>query len=382
MAGVAVARVGLALLSSDLRRLVLGAIGALFLGAVAIVFVIVMLLKSLLGFSSASPGLGLLPGSSGAPGPLASAIPSDQLAVMQQVAAASSCGLPWSVLAGVAFVESSFGTNPGPSSAGAYGYAQFMPGTWPAYGGSVPWRTSDPAQLALPPSERFDSSNFHYALPAMARYLCAMVAAFGVSLPPQDALKRALFFYNHAPSVPYDPNDSYVLSVLGFAARAGTGVGGAVPGEVGGHSWRILFGFKQPYGAAAFNPAIPLHRGIDLVIVGASNNGRGQTYLAFYPGVVAALTHDPFGGNGIIVWDARNQLYHRYFHNDAVLVSVGQRVDNATPLAVLGATGSEGFPHVHYEVARTINGDPEPPSSPGCCLVDPQPFLRGEVPVP
>ena len=186
-----------------------------------------------------------------------------------------------------------------------------MPGTWPSYGGGVPWRTSDPAQLALPPSERFDSSNFHYALPAMARYLCAMVAAFGLSLPPQEALKRALFYYNHVLGVPYDPNDSYVSSVLGFAARVGTGAGGAVPGEVGGHPWRIAFGFKQPYGAAAFDPAIPLHRGIDLVIVGAPNNGRGQAYLAFYPGVVAALTHDPFGGNGIILRDAWNQLYHR-----------------------------------------------------------------------
>ncbi len=382
MAAVAVARVGVALLSGDVRRLAVGAIGALFLGSVSIVFVIVMLLKSLLGFAGGSTSLGLLPGAGGAPGPLASAIAGDQLAFMQQVAAASSCGLPWSVLAGVAFVESDFGTNLGPSSAGAYGYGQFMPGTWPSYGDGVPWRTSDPAQLALPPSERFDSSNFHYALPAMARYLCAMVASYGVSLAPSDALKRALFYYNHAPGVAYDPNDSYVSSVLGFALRVGAGVGGPVPGQVGGHPWRIAFGFEQPYGAAAFNPSIPLHRGVDLVIVGAPNNGRGQTLMAFYPGVVAALTRDPFGGNGIIIWDARNQLYHRYFHNDAVLVSVGQRVDTTTPIGVLGATGSEGFPHVHFEVSRNINGDPEPPANPRCCLIDPQPFLRGEVPLP
>ena len=380
MAALAVARVGAALLSSDVRRLALGAIGAVFLGSAGTVFLVVMLLNSLLGFATGSASLGLVPEAGGAPGPLASEIPSDQLAVMQQIAASSSCGLPWSVLAGVAFVESDFGRNLGPSSAGAYGYGQFMPGTWPGYSGGVPWRTSDPAQLALPPSERFDSSNFHYALPAMARYLCAMVASFAVSVPTEDALRRALFFYNHALSVPYERNDSYVSSVLAFAVRVGAGAGGTVTSQVGGHAWRIAFGFKQPYGAAAFNPSIPLHRGIDLVIVGAPNNGRGLTFLAFYPGVVAALTRDPFGGNGIILWDARNQLYHRYFHNDAVLVSVGQRVDLTTPIGVLGATGSEGFPHVHYEVARNINGDPEPPGSPGCCLVDPQPFLRGEVP--
>ena len=46
-------------------------------------------------------------------------------------------------------------------------------------------------------------------------------------------------------------------------------------------------------------------------------------------------------------------------------------MDTATPIGVLGATGTEGFPHVHYEVARNINGDPV------CCLIDPRPFSRG-----
>jgi murein DD-endopeptidase MepM/ murein hydrolase activator NlpD len=205
----------------------------------------------------------------------------------------------------------------------------------------------------------------------MSRYLCTMVASYSVALPPKEALKHALFYYNHALSVPYDPNDTYVSSVLGFAVRLGAGAGSPVPGPVGGHAWSIAFGFKQPYGAAQFSSDVPIHRGIDLVVPGTSNNGRGQTYLAFYPGVVVALTRDPFGGNGIIVWDARNRLYHRYFHNDAILVSAGQHVDTATPIGVVGATGAEGFPHLHYEVARNINGDPV------CCLTDPRAFLRG-----
>jgi peptidoglycan LD-endopeptidase LytH len=377
MAATAVARVAVALLSRDVRRLLLAAAGAAFLGASAIVFVVVLLLKSLVGFAAGTPGMGLLPAIGGGPGPLASEIPADQLAYMQQVASASSCGLPWSVLAGIASVESGFGRNLGPSSAGAYGYGQFEPGTWIGYAPSgVPLRTNDPAQLLLPASERTDSSNFHFALPAMARYLCAMVASYGVALPPDEALKHAIFYYNHALSVPYDPNDAYVSNVLGFAARAGSGVGGVVPGHVGGHVWTIAFGFKQPYGAAQFSTDVPIHRGVDLIVGGAANNGRGQSYQAFYPGVVAALTHDPFGGNGIIIWDAKNRLYHRYSHNDTVLVSVGRHVDTTTPIGVVGATGTEGFPHLHYEVARNINGDPI------CCLADPQPFLHGEVPLP
>ena len=146
MAAVAVARVGIALLSGDVRRLALGAIGALFLGSASIVFIVVMLLKSLLGFAGGSAGLGLLPGVGGAAGPLASAIAGDQLAFMQQVAAASACGLPWSVLAGVAFVESDFGTNLGPSSAGAYGYAQFMPGVT----GNGPWASGQDGHAPPP----------------------------------------------------------------------------------------------------------------------------------------------------------------------------------------------------------------------------------------
>jgi len=276
MAAMTVARVGVALLSSDARRFVVAAIGALFLGSVTIVFTIITLLKSLLGFAGSTPSMGLLPAPGGRPGPLASSIPPDQLAFMEQVASASACGLPWSVLAGVASVESDFGTNLGPSSAGAYGYGQFEPGTWAGYGPSgVALRTNDRQQLLLPASERADSSNFHFALPAMARYLCAMVAAFGVALPPDEALKRALFYYNHALSVSYDPNDAYVNSVLGFALRAGTGVGGVVPGQVGGHAWTIAFGFKQPYGAAQFSSDVPIHRGTDLIVTGAPNNGRG-----------------------------------------------------------------------------------------------------------
>src|SRR5689334_20592350 len=99
MAAVAVARVGVALLSSDVRKAVLAAAGPLFLGAVAIVFVIVALIRSVLGFAIGTRSMELVPAVGARPGPLAAAIPADQLAFMQQVASESSCGIPWSVLA-------------------------------------------------------------------------------------------------------------------------------------------------------------------------------------------------------------------------------------------------------------------------------------------
>jgi membrane-bound lytic murein transglycosylase B len=55
----------------------------------------------------------------------------NNLAVMQQVS--NQTGIPWQILAAISQVESGFGANMGPSSAGAIGYCQFMPGTWAAY---------------------------------------------------------------------------------------------------------------------------------------------------------------------------------------------------------------------------------------------------------
>ena len=211
LAGLGLAVVtGAALLLGGLALLVLLLIGLLLTGVSG----------SLDSFIGGVPSLGLLPVTAVSVGAIRATlgeIPPEQLATMQQVAGASPCHVPWTVLAGVASVESNFGANLGPSSAGAYGYGQFMPATWVAYGGGVPWRTTDPVELSKPPAERRDSSNFHFTLPAVASYLCAMVTEFGFSSSPEDALKQALFYYNHALSVRYDPNDAYVGEVLGRA---------------------------------------------------------------------------------------------------------------------------------------------------------------------
>ncbi len=44
-------------------------------------------------------------------------------------------GIPWEVLAALNFVESHFGRDLGPSTAGARGPMQFLPATWETYGG-------------------------------------------------------------------------------------------------------------------------------------------------------------------------------------------------------------------------------------------------------
>lgn len=94
-------------------------------------------------------------------------------------AAGDTYGVPWSLLASINSVESDFGRNMGPSSAGAIGWMQFMPGTWARWGVDAdgngvadPWNPED-------------------AIYSAARYLAASGAARG-------DVRRAVFSYNHA----------------------------------------------------------------------------------------------------------------------------------------------------------------------------------------
>jgi murein DD-endopeptidase MepM/ murein hydrolase activator NlpD len=109
--------------------------------------------------------------------------------------AGSAYGIPWEVLASINKVESNFGRNMGPSSAGAVGWMQFMPSTWERWGVDAngdgvadPWTPED-------------------AIYAAARYLAA-------SGGTQD-ISRAVLSYNHA--------QWYVDEVLQLAHTFGSG---------------------------------------------------------------------------------------------------------------------------------------------------------------
>lgn len=101
----------------------------------------------------------------------------DQLLPVWQ-AAGQAYGIPWSVLAAINKVESDFGQNMGPSSAGAIGWMQFMPDTWARWGTDAngdgladPWNAED-------------------AIYSAARYLAATGGASDIA--------AAVFSYNHA----------------------------------------------------------------------------------------------------------------------------------------------------------------------------------------
>ncbi len=103
------------------------------------------------------------------------------------------------VLAGINAIETAFGTNLGPSSAGAVGWMQFMPSTWAMYGVDA---NGDGVK---------DPSNPEDAIYAAARYL----SAAGM---PADVW-GAIFAYNHA--------DWYVEEVLQNAGCYADEVGGS-----------------------------------------------------------------------------------------------------------------------------------------------------------
>ncbi len=115
-------------------------------------------------------------------------------------AAGNAYGIPWQVLAAINKVESNFGRNLGPSSAGAIGWMQFMPSTW------LRWGVDANSDGVADPANPAD------AIYSAARYLPAAGGEYD--------LRRAVFAYNHA--------DWYVNEVLGLASLYGQGGAEAV----------------------------------------------------------------------------------------------------------------------------------------------------------
>ena len=163
--------------SGDLGRDVARLVGALL----ALVLVPVVLTVVAAAMYVAAPYVAVR-GSATAGGSLPPEPPAAHLALMVEVGDAT--GVPWSLLAAIASVESGFGANMATSWAGAVGYGQFMPPSWEAFG------------------EGGDPYDYRDVVPAMARYLLAA----GVL---QD-LPQAVYAYNHS--------WEYVALVLGRMA--------------------------------------------------------------------------------------------------------------------------------------------------------------------
>jgi Transglycosylase SLT domain len=120
--------------------------------------------------------------------------PTTYLELFRASAAKYCPGLSWTVLAAIGQIESGDGANNGPSSAGALGPMQFMPGTWKVWGMTA-FGERGPPNIMDP----------YDAVPAAARYLCASGAGTA------GGLRGAIFAYNHA--------SWYVAEVLALARQ-------------------------------------------------------------------------------------------------------------------------------------------------------------------
>ncbi len=98
--------------------------------------------------------------------------------------------IPWELLAAINKIETNFGLNMGPSSAGAVGWMQFMPETW------LRWGTDADFDGVADPWDPEDG------IYSAARYLAAAGGQYDIP--------RAVFAYNHA--------DWYVNDVLSLAS--------------------------------------------------------------------------------------------------------------------------------------------------------------------
>jgi murein DD-endopeptidase MepM/ murein hydrolase activator NlpD len=241
-----------------------------------------------------------------------------------------STGLDWSVLAAIGFVESGHGANPGPSSAGALGPMQFLPGTWAAYGVDG---DGDGRRNIMDP---------HDAIPGAARLLRANGA-------PSN-WQRAIFAYNHA--------DSYVRQVLSQAERYRGACRPPIwPGGNGRMAWPVHGPLTSPF--CEPRPWESCHPGIDIAVPSGTAvhaADRGRVTLA-----------EPVSGYGnYLCIDHRGGLASCYAHLSSYLAGAGDRVRRGDAVALSGCTGRCFGTHLHFEVRRGgARGTP----------VDPLPYL-------
>jgi hypothetical protein len=207
-------------------------------------------------------------------------------------------GIPWEVLASINKIETAFGTNMGPSTAGAVGWMQFLPSSWEMYG------------LDANGDGRKDPYNPVDAICAAAHYL---KVAGGSS-----DLYHAIFAYNHA--------DWYVQEVLLYARAYGklpTQLVGSLTGLTEGAHFPVAADaryaddiaaraalskatpqVREEYGnAAEVISSSPTRRGINIFA------REGSPVVAVNDGVIAKMGSSKKLGRYVVLRDAYGNRY-------------------------------------------------------------------------
>lgn len=305
--------------------------------AFALVFVFIMLSFTVGGLAAS---LDTREGfRSGTPTTIAVAEIGEYMPIFEQ--AQARYGVSWAVLAAICKIESGFGRNMGPSSAGAVGFMQFMPTTWSGSGNplasddpqSPSWDT-DPERIARYGGYGVDGDGDGKADPfnpwdavfAAANYL----AKNGFAEDP----RRAIFAYNRA--------WWYVDMVLAQAEEYSQQM---VPVENG--AWPLPAQFVQitcPYGSPREGG---FHRGVDIACP------VGTPVFAALPGRVSYAGWNGAYGYCVII-DAGSGTEVLYGHLSQIGVRAGEEVEKNQQIALSGNTGRSTGPHLHFEVR--VNG--------------------------
>jgi murein DD-endopeptidase MepM/ murein hydrolase activator NlpD len=135
-----------------------------------------------------------------------------------------------------------------------------------------------------------------------------------------------------------------------------------------GKNWKTQFDFGATY-TGDYRTGTP-HRGVDLVP--SSGKGIGTEVDAFTPGTVTNVSRASGAGGLMVYVQDADGLTHAYMHLAGSNVKVGDQVQRGQPIAQMGESGTEGSPHLHYEVRKNAAvGDPLNQ------LIDPRPYLNG-----
>jgi hypothetical protein len=196
-------------------------------------------------------------------------------------------GIPWEVLASINKIETAFGTNMGPSTAGAVGWMQFLPSSWEMYG------------LDANGDGSKDPYNPVDAICAAAHYLKVAGGS--------NDLYHAIFAYNHA--------DWYVQEVLLYARAYGK-----LPSQLVGSLTGLTEGAHFPVAAnaryaddiatrAALSKATPQVQeeyGNAAEVISSSPTRRGINIFAHEDAPVVAVN------DGVIVKMGNSKKLGRY----------------------------------------------------------------------
>lgn len=149
----------------------------------------------------------------------------------------------------------------------------------------------------------------------------------------------------------------------------------------------VSFGYAQPYtgnytpgpgweGGAAWPGGPSHHKGVDLTLPGP-RNGYGSPIPAFHSGNIISAQQDSRGpgGNMLIIQDEQGRT-HWYLHLKDFIKTSGH-VNRGDLIAHLGDTGTEEFPHLHYEVRNGFNNGPMSLRELRESGIDPMPYVRG-----